>query len=89
MSGQNHVPSLRAGLTLVQPFSQWILISFSKALNSASPVTSSAFLSFASAAAKASARLSLKRALKSAARSASPRSGWIQQAEVIFIKPKK
>jgi len=34
-----------------------ILISFSRALNSGSPVTSSALFSFASAAAKASARL--------------------------------
>src|SRR5438034_457647 len=57
--------------------SQLILISFSSGLNSGSPVTSSAFFSFASAAAKASARLILKRALKSAARSARRRStGW-------------
>ena len=53
--------------------SQLILISFSNALNSGSPVTSSAFFSLASAAAKASARLILKRALKSAAVSASAR----------------
>ena len=39
--------------------SQWILISFSSALNSGSPVTSSVFRSFARAAAKASARLIL------------------------------
>src|ERR1035441_3665938 len=50
--------------------SQATLISFSTALNSGSPVTSSAFFSFASAAAKASARLIGKRALKSAAVSA-------------------
>ncbi len=40
-------------------FSQLILISFSSALNSGSPVTSSAFFSFANAAAKASAKLIL------------------------------
>ncbi len=44
-------------------FSHVTLISFSSGLNSGSPVTSSAFFSLASAAAKASARLSLKRAL--------------------------
>jgi len=54
-------------------FSQWILISWSSGLNSGSPVTSSAFFSLASAAAKASAKLILKRALKSAAVSANPR----------------
>ena|SRR5208282_991387 len=54
-------------------FSQWILISFSNGLNSTSPVTSSAILSLASAAAKASAKLILKRALKSAALSANAR----------------
>lgn len=35
--------------------SQWILISFSTSLNSGSPVTSSEFFTFASAAAKQSA----------------------------------
>ena len=55
-------------------FSHEILISFASALNSESPVMSSAFFSFASAAAKASAKLSLKRALKSAAVSARRRS---------------
>ena len=54
-------------------FSQLIVISFPKALNSESPVTSSAFFSLASAAAKASARLILKRALKSPAMSANAR----------------
>ena len=54
-------------------FSQWILISWSSGLNSGSPVTSSAFFSLASAAAKASAKLNLKRALKSAAVSANAR----------------
>ena len=54
-------------------FSQWILISFSKGLNSMSPVTSSAFFSLAKAAANASAKLILKRALKSAAVSAKVR----------------
>src|SRR5207249_37611 len=57
----------------VHRFSQPILISFSSGLNSGSPVTSSAFFSFASAAAKASAKLILKRALKSAAVSANGR----------------
>jgi len=54
-------------------FSQLILISLSSTLNSGSPVTSSAFRSFASAAANASARLILKRALNSAAQSANAR----------------
>ncbi len=54
-------------------FSHEILISFSSGLNSGSPVTRSAFFSFASAAAKASARLNEMRALKSAAMSASAR----------------
>src|SRR5207245_9764785 len=58
-------------------FNQRILTSFSTALNSGSPVTSSALCLWASAAAKASARLKLTRDLKSAARSASSRvAGW-------------
>jgi len=52
-------------------FSQSTLISISSGLNSGSPVTSSAFLSFARAAAKASAKLILNLAFKSAAMSAS------------------
>ncbi|MEN9734974.1 MAG: hypothetical protein RLZ45_2969 [Verrucomicrobiota bacterium] len=60
---RGHVERLHP-LTLVTGYSsQWIRISFSNALNSLSPVTSSAFFSFAKAAAKASARLSLWQAL--------------------------
>ena len=66
------VPPARTGYPFSDEphLSQTTRISFSSALNSGSPVTSSAFFSFASAAAKASARLIGKRALKSAAVSA-------------------
>ncbi len=49
------ITALVAFLRNILHFSQLILISFSKGLNSGSPVTSSALVSLASAAAKASA----------------------------------
>lgn len=68
LQARNAVPRKRE---CVLYFNQVIPISFSRAWNSGSPVTSWPFFSLARAAAQASASESRKRVLKSAARSAS------------------